>query len=77
MYKEREEESGHISHIGFHINPYAFDSGEEKDLFRYLRDVLDEEETIKDVYFTGARVCVLTQVEMIFTLNTGVQSKSV
>ncbi len=57
MYKESEEESGHISHIGFHINPYAFDSGEEKDLFRYLRDVLDKEETIKDVYFTGARVC--------------------
>jgi type III restriction enzyme len=57
VYKETEEESDHISHIGFHINPYPFDSGDEKDLFRYLRDVLDKEETIKDVYFTGARVC--------------------
>jgi hypothetical protein len=57
VYKEGEAESGRKGRLGFHINPYAFDSGDEKDLFRYLRDVLDKQETIKDVYFTGARVC--------------------
>jgi type III restriction enzyme len=57
VYKEGEAEDGRKGRIGFHINPYAFDSGDEKDLFRYLRDVLDKQETIKDVYFTGARVC--------------------
>jgi type III restriction enzyme len=57
VYKEGEAEDGRKGHLGFHINPYAFDSGDEKDLFRYLRDVLDKQETIKDVYFTGARVC--------------------
>jgi len=57
VYKEAEAEEGRNGRLGFHINPYAFDSGDEKDLFRYLRDVLDEDETIKDVYFTGARVC--------------------
>jgi len=57
VYKEDEAEDGRLGRLGFHINPYAFDSGDEKDLFRYLRDVLDKEETIKDVYFTGARVC--------------------
>lgn len=57
VYKEDEAENGKNGRLGFHINPYAFDSGDEKDLFRYLRDVLDKEETIKDVYFTGARVC--------------------
>lgn len=57
VYKEAEEDGGHKSRIGFHINPYAFDSGDEKDLLRYLRDVLNNEEAVKDVYFTGARVC--------------------
>jgi len=57
VYKAAEELEGRSGRIGFHINPYAFDSGDEKDLFRYLRSVLDKEETIKDVYFTGARVC--------------------
>lgn len=57
VYKEAEAEEGRKGHLGFHINPYAFDSGDEKDLFRYLRDVLDKNETVKDVYFTGARVC--------------------
>ena len=57
VYKEGEAELGKKGRLGFHINPYAFDSGDEKDLFRYLRDVLDKNETIKDVYFTGARVC--------------------
>lgn len=57
VYKEEEALEGRNGRLGFHINPYAFDSGDEKDLFRYLRNVLDEEEIIKDVYFTGARVC--------------------
>jgi len=57
VYKEDEAEGGRKGRLGFHINPYPFDSGDEKDLFRYLRDVLDKNETIKDVYFTGARVC--------------------
>lgn len=57
VYKEDETEEGRGGRLGFNINPYAFDSGDEKDLFRYLRDVLDKQETIKDVYFTGARVC--------------------
>jgi len=41
------------SRLGFHINPYNFDSSDEKDLFKYLRDVLDKDEAIVDVYFTG------------------------
>jgi predicted RNA-binding protein len=41
------------SRTGFHINPYNFDSTDEKDLFKYLRDVLDKDEAIVDVYFTG------------------------
>lgn len=57
VYKDIEESMSGKSRIGFNINPYAFDSSDEKDLFRYLRGVLDKEETIKDVYFTGARVC--------------------
>lgn len=57
VYKKAEEEEGRTGRLGFHINPYAFDSGDEKDLFRYLRNVLDKNETISDVYFTGARVC--------------------
>lgn len=57
VYKEAEEQDGKKGHLGFHITPYAFDSGDEKDLFRYLRSVLDNEEAIKDIFFTGARVC--------------------
>lgn len=57
VFKEAEEQEGRKGRLGFHINPYAFDSGDEKDLFRYLRDVLEKDEAIKDVYFTGARVC--------------------
>lgn len=57
VFKEAEEQEGRKGRLGFHINPYAFDSGDEKDLFRYLRDVLEKDETVKDVYFTGARVC--------------------
>lgn len=39
--------------IGFHINPYNFDSKDEKGLFAYLREVLEEDEAIADIYFTG------------------------
>ncbi|MDP3726720.1 MAG: DEAD/DEAH box helicase family protein [bacterium] len=51
--REQMEEAHGKSHIGFHINPYNFDSTDEKDLFKYLRDVLDKDEAIVDVYFTG------------------------
>jgi len=37
----------------FTFNPYNFDSTDEKDLFKYLRDVLDKDEVVVDVYFTG------------------------
>lgn len=57
VYKETEMEEGRNGRLGFHINPYPFDSGDEKELFRHLREVLDKTEVIKDVYFTGARVC--------------------
>lgn len=53
VYREAEEETGYVSRLGFHINPYNFDSSDEKDLFRYLRDALKKKETIKDIYFTG------------------------
>jgi hypothetical protein len=53
VYKEAEAEEGRTGRLGFHINPYAFDSGDERNLFRYLRDVLNENEAIADVYFTG------------------------
>jgi hypothetical protein len=53
VYREKEEEVGHIGKLGFHINPYNFDSADERDLFRYLRDILGESEVIRDVYFTG------------------------
>lgn len=51
--REQMEEAHGKSRIGFHINPYNFDSADEKDLFKYLRDVLDRDEAIVDVYFTG------------------------
>jgi hypothetical protein len=53
VFKEKEEESGIVSRIGFHINPYNFDSSDERDLFRQFRQFLVDKETIKDVYFTG------------------------
>jgi type III restriction enzyme len=53
VYREQEEETGRLSRIGFHINPYNFDSGDERDLFRYFREVLDVDEAIVDLYFTG------------------------
>jgi hypothetical protein len=53
VYKDKEEESGGLSRIGFHINPYNFDSSDERDLFKNMRQLLNSNETIKDVYFTG------------------------
>lgn len=53
VYKDKEEESGGLSRIGFHINPYNFDSSDERDLFKTMRQLLNNNETIKDVYFTG------------------------
>lgn len=53
VYRENEEQAGRKGHLGFHINPYNFDSGDEKHLFRYLREVLNKEEAIKEIYFTG------------------------
>ena len=53
VFKEKEEMDGATSRIGFHINPYNFDSSDERDLFRQFRQILDANEAIKDVYFTG------------------------
>lgn len=57
VYREDEESREGVSRIGFHINPYPFDGGDERDLLRYLRGVLHENEVVKDVYFTGSSVC--------------------
>lgn len=53
VYKEKLEEAEGDSRLGFHINPYAFDSSDEKNLFRYLRDTLRSDEAVSDIYFTG------------------------
>ncbi len=53
VYKDKEEENGGLNRIGFHINPYNFDSSDERDLFKNMRQLLNNNETIKDVYFTG------------------------
>lgn len=53
VFKEKEEAGGTTSRIGFHINPYNFDSSDERDLFKNMRQLLDKNEIIKDVYFTG------------------------
>lgn len=53
VFKEKEEDSGGSSRIGFHINPYNFDSSDERDLFRRFRQFLNSNEAVKDVYFTG------------------------
>ena len=39
--------------LGFHINPYNFDSKDEKGLFAQLRTILEKDEAIVDIYFTG------------------------
>jgi len=49
VYQEDLEEG----RLGFHINPYSFDTTDEKELFLYLRDTLEPDEVITDLYFTG------------------------
>ena len=49
VYKENIDDS----RLGFHINPYSFDTDDEKDLFFFLRESLEPEEVITGVYFTG------------------------
>lgn len=53
VYKEKWDKAHGKSRIGFHINPYNFDSSDEKDIFKYLRHDLQPNEAIADVYFTG------------------------
>jgi len=53
VYRESIEEQDGKGRLGFHINPYNFDSADEKDIFRYLKNTLEPDEVIKDVYFTG------------------------
>ncbi len=53
VYKDKEETARGTSRIGFHINPYNFDSSDERDLFTNMRQLLNTNETIVDVYFTG------------------------
>ncbi len=53
IYREREEAEGRTSRLGFHVNPYNFDSADELEIFRYLRATLEKGEQVKDVYFTG------------------------
>ena len=54
LYQEAEEKrSGFKSNIGFHIDPYDFDSNDEQDMFRFLRKEFNKDEKIKDVYFVG------------------------
>ncbi len=54
VYREQEENEGRTSRLGFHINPYNFDSQDELEMFRYLRRNLEDGEEVNDVYFTGA-----------------------
>lgn len=49
-YKEKLDSK---SRLGFHINPYNFDSSDELDVFKHIQKALNEDEAIKDVYFTG------------------------
>jgi hypothetical protein len=53
VHREQEERDGRTSRLGFHINPYNFDSRDELEMFRYLRGHLQEGERVNDVYFTG------------------------
>ncbi len=43
----------HAGRLGFHINPYNFDSGDEKDIFLHMQGALEKDEAIVDIYFTG------------------------
>jgi len=42
--------------LGFHINPYNFDSTDEKNLFVAVKELLEPDEAIADIYFTGGVV---------------------
>lgn len=53
VYREQEESEGRTSRLGFHINPYNFDSNDELEIFRFLRKELQSGERVTDVYFTG------------------------
>jgi len=53
VYREKLDKEKGKSRFGFHINPYNFDSTDERDLFKHLRYALNEDEAISDVYFTG------------------------
>ncbi|MCA9355036.1 DEAD/DEAH box helicase family protein [Candidatus Kaiserbacteria bacterium] len=53
IYREQEEANGHKSQFGFHVNPYNFDSTDELEIFKYLRQGLRDNEAVSDVYFTG------------------------
>ncbi len=54
IYKEKyEQEIGEKTRLGFHINPYNYDSADEKNLFSYLQKYLEKDEAIVDIYFTG------------------------
>ena len=53
VYREQEEREGRTSRLGFHINPYNFDSNDELEIFRFLRKELQSGERVTDVYFTG------------------------
>lgn len=52
--KEKYEKSiGEKTRLGFHINPYNYDSADEKNLFAYLQRYLEKDEAVIDIYFTG------------------------
>lgn len=53
VYREQEEANGNKSQFGFHVNPYNFDSNDELEIFKYLRQGLQSNEAVSDVYFTG------------------------
>ncbi len=47
-YKEDLEEN----RLWFHLNPYNFDSIDELDVYKYIKKALNDDEYIKDIYFT-------------------------
>lgn len=53
VFREDVEQEDGKGRLGFHINPYNFDSSDEKDIFRHLKHTLETDEDIVDVYFTG------------------------
>ena len=49
IYKEDNKPN----RLGFHIDPYAFDSRDELELFSFLQEALQPNEYVVDLYFTG------------------------